>query len=162
MFRYLENKKRYLPIAAMLIIGLAASLIFFVIIDRLDYQRIQESFERRADKRYAAFKREVESDLQVLESIKTYYAVSREFRRSEFRILVNPFLLRHPSIQALEWIPRVTDSQRAYYKARAKEDGFRNFQINDRKEQGVMVKSPRRSEYYPVVNGLFKVSHFRS
>jgi|GEM_PF-971471 PAS domain S-box-containing protein len=150
MFRYLEKKKRYLPIAAVFIIGIAASIISFVIIDRFDYQRIRESFERGADERYAAFKREIESDLQVLESIKTYYAVSREYRRSDFRMLVSPLLLRHPSIQALEWIPRISDSQRAIYEARAKADGFSNFQISDRKSKGVMVRSPRRSEYYPV------------
>jgi PAS domain S-box-containing protein len=150
MLGYLEKKKQYLPLVAVLTVGLAAALASFVIIDRFDYQRIHESFERKADERYAAFKREIESDLQVLESIRTYYAASREFRRSEIWILANPFLLRHPSIQALEWIPRITDSQRATYEAKAKEEGFRDFQISDRTAQGAKVESPRRSEYYPV------------
>jgi PAS domain S-box-containing protein len=150
MLRDLRRKKHYIALAVIIITGLTISLISFVIILGIEQQRVRELFERVADERFAAFQREIESDLQVLESVKVYYTIHQANHRSEFHKLVNPLLLRHPSIQALEWIPRITDSQRAIYEARAKEDGFRNFQISNRKNQGVMVRSPRRSEYYPV------------
>ncbi|HYA15348.1 MAG TPA: CHASE domain-containing protein [Syntrophales bacterium] len=150
MIEVLKKKKWHVLLIAVISIGIATSLISFAIIQRLDYQRMQEYFERTAEERYSALEREIESNLQVLESIKAHYAATGKVRRSDFQNLVKPLLLNHSSIQALEWIPRIADSQRNMYEETAKRDGFHNFQISDRRAQGVMVKSPRRSEYFPV------------
>jgi PAS domain S-box-containing protein len=73
-----------------------------------------------------------------------------EVDRPGFREFVKPFLSRNLSIQALEWIPRIPDSQRKAYEKGAQLDGFPKFQITERKAQGEMVRASRRAEYFPV------------
>jgi len=63
---------------------------------------------------------------------------------------VKPFLSRYPGIQALEWIPRVPDSEREVYEEGSRKDGFPDFQITERKAQGNMVRAAQREEYFPV------------
>ena len=59
-------------------------------------------------------------------------------------------LLRHKSIQALEWIPRVPYAERPRYEAQAQNDGFRGFRFTDRGSRSEMLRAAVRSEYFPV------------
>ena len=95
-------------------------------------------------------KREIDSDLQTLLSLQAFYFGSHKVERSDFKDFVKPILSRHPGIQALEWIPRIPNSQRETYEKAARRDGFPGFQITDRETQGKMVRSPHREEYFPV------------
>ncbi len=95
-------------------------------------------------------RREIDSDLYALESIVALYAASEDVTRAEFRAFARRLLLGNESIQALEWIPRVTDAQRHAYEEAARKDGFPDFRITDRLSQGKMIRSPRLKEYYPV------------
>jgi PAS domain S-box-containing protein len=132
------------------VIGIVLSVSVFIIVLDWEHQRIQTEFKEDAEERFEALKREIESDLHVLDSIEAFYTHAHKIGRSEFRHFVKHFLLRHPSIQALEWIPRIPNNQRETYEKAAKQDGFPNFQITDRKTQGKMIRAPQRNEYFPV------------
>ncbi|MBF0468725.1 MAG: response regulator, partial [Desulfamplus sp.] len=95
-----------------------------------------------------------------------------------FRIFVMPAIKRYPGIKALEWIPRVADSERTKYEKTAKDDGLTDFRITEHqkevednykdkdlnkdkdpkgnqqdvkdKNNQQMVTAGKRSEYYPV------------
>ena len=47
--------------------------------------------------------------------------------RDEFQAIVSPFLARSHSIYAVEWVPRVLDSQRAEFEAAARSRGLAGF-----------------------------------
>ncbi len=67
-----------------------------------------------------------------------------------FGQLVAPLLSHLPSIQSLEWIPRVPDAQRAEYEEAARKDGLPGFQITEKDAHGGIRRAARRCEYFPV------------
>jgi len=148
-FRMKQASHYTLPIV-IIMIGIVLSVALYIIVLDKEHQRIRTEFEQDAEERFEALKREIESDLHVLDSINAFYTHDYKIGRPQFRDFVKHFLSRHPSIQALEWIPRIPHNQREAYEKAAKQDGFPNFQITDRKTQGKMVRAPQRNEYFPV------------
>ena len=148
----LKNRQDIFRITAWVIIlgGLMLTAIAFAVVHNWDRQRRWANFERAAENRYAAVKREIESDIEVLSSIRAFYLHAKVVTRSEFHNFTESFLLQHTGIQALEWIPRVPYSQREEYEKAAKRDGFKDFQITEQLAQNKMAKAGKRSEYFPV------------
>ncbi len=109
-----------------------------------------EDFDRSAENRYAFLKREIESDMQALLMLKAFYVLSGRITKAEFHAFSTPLLMKHPSIQALEWIPRTSNSQREEYEKAAQRDGFSGFQITEWVAHGKMVRAGQRAEYFPV------------
>jgi signal transduction histidine kinase/CHASE1-domain containing sensor protein/CheY-like chemotaxis protein len=58
--------------------------------------------------------------------------------------------LEHSSIRALEWIPRVTASERDVYENAAQRISYPNFQFTELDKHGKMVRAAERKEYFPV------------
>ncbi len=138
------------PILLTLIIGLALSIGAFFFGRNLEYYKTKANFQQTAKLRAAHLAKDIESKLHTLIAISSFYAASKEVDRLEFRTFVEPYLSIHPGIQALEWVPRVPDDQRAVYEKAAQQDGLPDFQINERKSQGVMERAEEREEYFPV------------
>jgi PAS domain S-box-containing protein len=85
-----------------------------------------------------------------LYSIKGLFDSSETVDRQGFQLFVQRLFDRHSGIQALEWIPRVTDARRSLYETAARRAGFAEFQITERQNQGQMVPAGWREEYFPV------------
>ena len=141
--------RHYILPFVIILAGIVLSAMTFMVVQNLEFQKIRKEFEQDSEERYATLKREIELNLNALDSVKVFYERDK-IRRSEFREFVGHFLARHPSIQALEWVPCVPHSQREAYERMARKDGFYNFQFTDRKAFGEMIRAPRRKEYFPV------------
>ena len=141
---------RYLPVVMTIVIGLILSIGTYGALRGWEDHEIHMALHVSAENHISALKRGIGSGFIVLESIAAFYAASREVERHEFREFVKPLLKHHPSIQALEWIPRVEASQRLAYASAAHVDGFPEFTITERKAQGRMVPTSERKDYFPV------------
>jgi len=137
-------------IVAVLCTGAAVSGVLFGMMRRAERDRARMDFKHAAEDRISVLEREVEGHLLIVESTACLFAGSQEVERNEFRTFVAPLLRHHPDIQALEWILRVPDAQRAVCEAEARNDGLGSFQITERNTRGRMVPAQRRGEYYPV------------
>ena len=142
--------RRYRHIALIICLDVALTVIFFYVVRGHDQDRTQAVFERQADTYVAAVQKGIERNLEVLESIGGLYAASIKVERHEFSEFAQVLLSSHSDIQALEWIPRVRDSERASYEEAARQEGFTTFQFTQRKGQGIMERAARRAEYFPV------------
>ena len=107
-------------------------------------------FEQEASTRFAAIKKGIKRNLEVLESIGGLFAASAVVERDDFRAFVIGPLSRHQEIHALSWNQRVKDSDRASYEAAIQNDGSPSFQITERKVQGEMGRAEQRTEYIAV------------
>ena len=58
---------------------------------------------------------------------------------------------RDPGIQALEWAPRVSSSERAAFESSVRDSGLPEFEIRDRVAPGRMVRAGDRPLYFPVL-----------
>lgn len=145
----LLSVRRYRPAALVLLLGIVLTLVFFNTVQRQEQARVQAEFERQANTYVAAIQKSIERNLEVLASIGGLYTASQDVSRQDFREFVKGPLSDHNDIQALEWIPRVTDAERASYEEGA-QDWFAGFQFSARKVQGQMERAPHRAEYFPV------------
>ncbi|MCK9363785.1 MAG: EAL domain-containing protein [Syntrophales bacterium] len=148
----IKNRQYIFRISIWVIIlgGLMLTAIGFAVVRTWELQKLKADFERAAEERHAALKREIDFDLDVLSSIKAFYLHAKVVTRSEFRDFTASLFLQHPGIQALEWIPRVPYSQREEYEKAARRDGFKDFQITEQSVSGKMIRAGRRDEYFPV------------
>jgi diguanylate cyclase (GGDEF)-like protein/PAS domain S-box-containing protein len=146
------RKQKLFRIAVWVIVvgGLVISLTAFLVVRAWDRQKMKADFERSAENRYAAIKRELEADLEVLTSIKAFFLHSPLITRREFSDFTKTLLEKHPDIQALEWIPRIPASERGAYEKAAMRDGLKAFHFTERNSQGKIVTAAGRDEYFPV------------
>lgn len=141
--------RRYVPAGLTLCVGVALSIVAFGWVWNREQERTQSILEARVEHLAANLQRNIDSDLQVLQAISNFYAASKEVDRQEFKTFVKQSLSDYQSIQALEWIPRVSHAERPMYEKAAQAEGFPTFQIVERDNQGKMVRASSRQEYFP-------------
>lgn len=145
MFKIKKN-----PVYIFAFVGILVSLIGYKFALNWEKQRIVNNFNNDAKEIILTIRKDVELDLESLEFIRSFFMASKDVDRSEFREFVAHILENYNSIQAVEWIPRINKEQRNEYVAMARSEGFTDFDIIEKNEQGLMVKSGQREEYYPV------------
>ncbi len=146
----ISNRKRTVLACAVLSLSLALSLLTFFHARGVEKARLRLTFERKAESYTAHIQRELYRSIGVIESIAGLYNSSVVVEREEFRRFVAGPLASHKEILALEWIPSVSDEERASFEQNAIKSGFNGFQFTERKEQGIMIRAGERARYYPV------------
>ncbi|MGA2035260.1 MAG: CHASE domain-containing protein, partial [Thermoguttaceae bacterium] len=140
----------YTPPLVALIVGTAVSLAVAVGLRHWEWQRIEIELESAVHDRCAIIEKDVEEHQLVLESIRSLFMASEHVDRRAFQEFVAPSLSRLPTIQALEWIPRVRDAERAEYEEAARRDGLKGFQITEKDTRENITRAARRPDYFPV------------
>lgn len=131
-------------------LGLALSVVLFRLTTHQEQLRQQASFALKAKDLANNIKQALEHTLYENDAMSSFYAASQTVERDEFNKFVQHLLLNDPALQVLEWIPSVTDSQRATFENKARQAGYPNFQITEKNAQGNLVRASRRPEYFPV------------
>jgi GAF domain-containing protein/CHASE1-domain containing sensor protein len=130
--------------------GIAVSIAMSIIVYGWERERIRLDFETRAMHLAVPIERSVQESIEGLRAISSFLEASGTIGRRQFEAFAKREVAEHPSIQALEWVPRVRDSERAAYEAAARREGSPDFQITERSSQGQMIRRARRAEYFPV------------
>ena len=142
--------RHYILILSIILIGVVTSVVAFVASRNREYQKVRLSFEDVAEHRYETLRVDIGRDLGILESLQALYATNDHVTRSQFGDFGRYSLSRHRSIQALEWIPRVSAEQRGSYERDARGQGFQAFQITEKDDRGKMTRASNREEFFPV------------
>jgi len=142
--------RRLLVAALTGCLSISLSIGGFIAVRAWEQDRLRTDFERNAKDSLSVLKGRIHEDLLALELLGSFYSGSQKVERAEFQTFVTPFLLHHGCVQAMEWIPRVRDAERAAYEEAARQEGFPDFHITERQKQGRMVRAARRDEYFPV------------
>lgn len=144
----LSSLRPHIPWLLASFLGALLSITLFVVVGAWERTRLQAAFEQVAQGRANAVLQSVNNSLEVLQALGGLFAASRQVERDEFRQFCEMVLPRHPEIQSLEWIPRVTLGERPYYEA-GRRSGF-PVQIIEVDENNKRFKASRRPEYFPV------------
>ena len=95
-------------------------------------------------------------DATLLGSTEVLYAL-RDLRvalgtldEAHFRVFADDAIRRHPSLQALEWIPRVAHPARAALEHERQHAGYPEFRLTEIGFDGGLSHTGIRAEYYPV------------
>ena len=131
--------------SAIVAVGIAlAVLVYLLRAD--DERRLREAdFRLEAEALARSIEREFATDFEVVQSIRAFYASSVKVDRDEFREFTKRPLERHPSIRALEWVPKVPRAERAQHEAAVRKE-FGPYSI---REMGDDARVPA-GEHYPV------------
>lgn len=111
---------------------------------------MRTELQERADILVVNLQRSMDACFEVLQTIGQLYGSSYPVGPQEFRRFVRPTLSRHPSIHALEWLPRLLDSDRPEFEQTMQAAGFDNFQVTEWGTDGQVVRAGQRLEYFPV------------
>ena len=142
--------RRYSPVFLALIVGCALSVVLFFILEDTDNERLQTEFNRRAGRRAIMIQNIVEAEVEVLYRIRDLYTSSQSVERKEFRAFVRTVLLENPQIFSLQWVPRVSDSERAAFEEAAEKEGWTGFQIIEKDDNDRLAKAQNRKEHFPI------------
>ena len=138
-----------IPIILAICVGCALSTGAYLFTAKLDQKVQQSRFEREAGIRFNQIEKQIDRSISIVSSIVGLYAASPGVDGEEFRAFVKA-LGEQPTIQALEWIPRVPHVEREAFEKAARRNGFPKFSFTERRSQGSMAPAGKRDEYFPV------------
>ncbi|MDF0555771.1 adenylate/guanylate cyclase domain-containing protein [Kamptonema sp. UHCC 0994] len=142
--------RRYIPPGLTLVLGVGLSILAFALIWNWEDRRRDYEFNRRIDDIAIALERQINTDLDVILALGDYMRATNQVDRSSFARFVARPLAIHYSLQILAWSPRLPDTQRQNYEAKARSDKDPNFEITERNSLGKLVTASQRPEYFPV------------
>ncbi len=143
----------------VLILGCFVSMLGFVTVQKMEQQRIAYEFKEAAQERIWAVRQAIQNALEILYATAAFYQANENpVTRQEFKIFISSFLSRNPHIIALNWVPRIIDSQRNFIEI-ATQVAYPNFQVKERNLQGKLVAAQQRQEYFPI---FYRISGIQS
>jgi CHASE1-domain containing sensor protein len=140
----------YLPVLLAIFIGAALSVGAFSAARWRESREIAVAFRTLADERAWAVKDTFQREITMLEMLRTSLMTDGKVEKAEFGDLLAPFHSHDNSIEAVEWLPRVSNDNRAEFEETARKDGFSNFKITEPGPKGDMIPAKERSEYFPI------------
>jgi two-component system, LuxR family, sensor kinase FixL len=141
----MTSQTKYLLMSGILFAGLLFGFLW-----KQQKQIWMDQFEQEVKKNNAIVVGKLESNKKMLASIVSHFHSSKRVSRKSFQLFVDPLLKNNSFMQALEWVPKVSGSERETYEEKARSEGFSNFQFIERSQQGKMVSAGIREEYFPV------------
>jgi PAS domain S-box-containing protein len=143
------SRGRQISVSVPLSLAFILVVIFFLMTNAWEKDRVKLEFERRTDQIARRLQENFENYIDVLHSVENIYASAVPITRQQFKTFVSRWFSRHPGIRAIAWNPRVLDAERMAYEQAARRDGLSNFQITEQNPQGEPVRATRRAEYVP-------------
>ena len=110
---------------------------------------IRSSFRKDIDEKVVAIERELGINFETLYALKGIISDSQAIKSAKFQRTAGDILARHSDIQALEWIPRISHSNREASEQLRRQD-LPDFEITERQDQGLMIRAADRKDYFPV------------
>ncbi len=134
----------------VLLVGVAASAILFFVLQSHEWDGVRRDFERASRERVAVLQRTLDLDFLGMKSVQAFYAASDGVDHEEFSTFVAPMIEDHLGIRALQWAPRVPDSERSKYESTAAGDGHPDSEITEYDQGDSLVRASRREDYFPI------------
>ena len=147
--RKISQNKAFMHAILIASIGIMLSTYILYHFKQADDKRQSMEFDRLANTQMDAISDQVTLSLTSLRSTRGLFDSSTFVSRSEFKTFFES-LNTGASIQALEWIPRISNEERPQFEADVRRSGFADFSISERQSHGAMVTASIRGEYFPV------------
>lgn len=137
-------------IAIIVFFGLLITAVIYLEVKQTQDAAFRKDFLSKSSVFIVSIEQEITLDLEVLHFFKSFYDSSESVTANEFNLFSARALDRHPSIQALEWVPRVPVAERAKVELDRKSQ-IPDFEITERSPQGEFIRALEREEYFPVL-----------
>jgi serine/threonine-protein kinase len=108
------------------------------------------AFDERATRFQAAVADRLKLPGDALDSLRSFFEASGTLTRAQFRFLTGPMLLKHRTVYAFEWLPRVPRDQRAAYEKEARASGITEYRFWQTAADGSARDADDREEFVPI------------
>lgn len=135
-----------------LVIGVMVSLAAYRAVDHMEHARLQNEFERHADREARAIEERLNATIFRVLALRQLYVSSNSVDEQEFKLFLQGFP-GDTEIDAYEWLPRIPQSQRASFELAAARVGMAEYAIKD-KTTGMLAPAAIRKEYFPAIRVL--------
>ncbi len=98
-----------------------------------------------------ALERALAGHLEVLRALRDMVQVDKSPERDRFRQLASGLRARHPGVQSLQWIPRITHAERPGLEAAMREAGYADFRLKHFDDARGLFPAQAQAEYFPVL-----------
>jgi len=136
-------------VVGLVVAGGLCSFGFCLLVQRLEDGHFRSEFARESASLAMDLQRAKEAHLMQLDNLAGFYRASAVVDPDEFEIFVGTILTKHPSLKALEWIPRVSDARREEFETTSWDGVSAPLVIKERRD-GELVPARVRPEYFPV------------
>jgi signal transduction histidine kinase/CheY-like chemotaxis protein len=130
--------------------GVAVSLLAASLIRGWEQRAQEQNTKELAEAAVGKLQTKALRSMEILYSVAALFDTQGNIGRAEFTAFVRQGLSRQPELLALEWVPRVPDSERSAYESAARADGLADFCFREIDLFGQTVPAGRRPEYVPV------------
>jgi len=142
--------RRYIAPLSVFWLGVLLTVGAFLGVRKYERRQVEQDFNHAATNRIQAIRDNVADDMMILRAMAAFHAGSEVVERQEFSAFAAPFLEWRPDTEALAWVPRVRDAERASFESAVRGEGLRDFRILQRGQEGAAVRAAPRPEYFPV------------
>ena len=149
-FRMSMLWNRQLPVLLAVCAGVGFSVAVFFVVRWWELRDINAAFQSAAADRAFAVKNTFETEIGMLDLLRAALMTDGKVEKDEFREVLQPFHSHDKSIESVEWIPRVPNSQRREFEAAAQRNGFPGYRITETDKNGQMMPAKERNEYFPI------------
>ena len=136
--------------ALPVLIACLLSVLAFIAIRSVEWERTQLRFQQDADYLAEALSATVRANTDAVHSVEGLFAASERVEPEEYRRFARRALTRCAGIQALEWIPRVAQDAKDRHEEETRRQGWPDYRILEWGAAGEMVPARQRAEYFPV------------
>lgn len=138
------------PAVLLLLVGICLSAGAALKTAAWEQQRMAVEFEKNVDSVMDLLGEEMRTSLDVLLSVRSFFIASNQVEWGEFEKFVKPLIDKHPEIDSVEWIPKISKEERAAFEKRVSEDLRQPYRIHHRHPDGRISEVEDRSFYYPL------------
>ncbi len=138
-----KPRRRYITFP--LLILLLTVFAVFKYSQKQEEERVTDAFQRQVFRLHSALKNEIKDHLVVNETLKAFFDSSESVSHPMFHQFSRPLIARLKGVRALQWIPRVEDSERRLLERREK------IEFSELDAENKVVPAAHRDAYFPIV-----------
>jgi PAS domain S-box-containing protein len=143
-----RSRARY--VAIPMVLSFALFVTIFIRVNGSENDQSLLEFRLRSQHLTDSIKAMLEEQLGFLDQLSNVFVGRHEpVSRQDFHDLVQPLLQRFPTVQAVEWAPRVTSADRAAFEA-VQQAELPGYLIRQRAASGELRRADNSTQFYPV------------
>ena len=144
-------KKELLLAVAILLLGAALTATACYFVGKAEKEQSRIRFQRLVESRIHLFESAGVNYEELLFSLRNLFIYDSELTEKEFTEISLNALKRHPPIQALEWVPRISEEDREKVEQQMRANGHTNFFIFSRRPDGTKEPAPVAQDHFPLL-----------
>lgn len=145
----MKGLKIFIILFLISVIGIGATVYFAKMIYYSQQKDITTDFQTNSNNIIQTIQKTISFSQEPLISTTSFFDANDFVTNQKFQTFTSRFVETAFGVKSLEWIPRITDSQRQEYVNRA-QNFYPGFAIKVLDKNNQLIKAPRRKIYYPI------------